>query len=100
MPPQAEKKQAEQMAAWKKAVEGAANETSDNKKNVKKPENPSVFQNPQRKNKIVRAGTIALKRAFNKEMIDKDITAGITSGTGSKGQADYRRHVAMRGGFL
>jgi integrase len=33
---------------------------------------------PQRKNYITKAGTIALKWAFNKEMIDRDVTQGIT----------------------
>jgi integrase len=44
-------------------------------------ENPSDRTAPKsakRKNTIIQAGTIALSWAFNKEMIDKDITQGIT----------------------
>jgi integrase len=74
----AEQEQAERMEAWKKAVEEAAKDTSDNKKKIKKPKTIRYPKSPKRKNKILRAGTIALRRAFNKELIDKDITAGIT----------------------
>jgi integrase len=37
-----------------------------------------IPQSAKRKNTIIQAGTIALSWAFNKEMIDRDITQGIT----------------------
>ena len=45
-------------------------ETSDQKSRIPK--------SAKRRNIIIQAGTIALSWAFNKEMIDKDITQGIT----------------------
>jgi len=37
-----------------------------------------IPQSAKRKNTIIQAGTIALSWAFNKEMIDRDVTQGIT----------------------
>ena len=38
----------------------------------------SIPQSAKRKNIIIQAGTVALSWAFNKEMIDRDVTQGIT----------------------
>ncbi len=43
-----------------------------------KTNNMRIPQSAKRKNTIIQAGTIALSWAFNKEMIDRDITQGIT----------------------
>jgi hypothetical protein len=37
-----------------------------------------ISQSAKRKNTIIQAGTIALLWAFNKEMVDRDVTQGIT----------------------
>jgi integrase len=88
----AEKEQAEREAAWEKAEletiqdnfrgdsrpTDSAEVSGKKKVTIKKERIIRFPKSPKRKNKILRAGTIALKRAFNKEMIDKDITAGIT----------------------
>ena len=41
-------------------------------------QNMRIPQSAKRKNNIIQAGTIALSWAFNKEMIDRDVTQGIT----------------------
>ncbi|MDR2608852.1 MAG: site-specific integrase, partial [Treponema sp.] len=45
-----------------------------------------IPQSAKRKNTIIQAGTIALSWAFNKEMIDRDITQGITWFSGKAGE--------------
>jgi hypothetical protein len=40
--------------------------------------NTPIPQSAKRKNTIIQAGTVALAWAFNKEMIDRDVTQGIT----------------------
>ncbi|MDR0496746.1 MAG: site-specific integrase [Treponema sp.] len=50
------------------------------RKNAASPKRPVIRfpASAKRKNIIIQAGTIALKWAFHKELIDRDITAGIT----------------------
>jgi integrase len=45
-----------------------------------------IPKSAKRKNTIIQAGTIALSWAFNKEMIDRDITQGITWFSGKTGE--------------
>jgi len=46
--------------------------------NLPQTRNMRIPQSAKRKNNIIQAGTIALSWAFNKEMIDRDVTQGIT----------------------
>jgi integrase len=46
--------------------------------NSPKTQGNNIPQSSKRKNTIIQAGTIALSWAFNKEMIDQDVTRGIT----------------------
>jgi integrase len=45
-----------------------------------------IPKSAKRKNTIIQAGTVALSWAFNKEMIDRDITGGITWFSGKAGE--------------
>jgi integrase len=45
-----------------------------------------IPQSAKRKNTIIQAGTIALSWAFNKEIIDRDVTQGITWFAGKAGE--------------
>ncbi|MDR0313787.1 MAG: site-specific integrase [Treponema sp.] len=77
---QAEIDMALEEEAVKEKAEIAAGLIKPKRKNAAPPKRPIIRfpKSAKRKNSIIQAGTIPLAWAFHKEMIDRDITAGIT----------------------